>query len=98
MFGIFYKAKTHHKVYKLFSAFAYCVAIFSPLFVLPQLVKIWQQKNAQELSLLTWGGYTFGALLWFIYGIVHKEKPIVITNLMLFVIYSAILVSMLIYR
>jgi len=98
MSGIFYKAKTHRKIYKLFSAFAYCAAILSPLFTLPQLFQIWQQKNVQGLSLLTWGGYTLGSLLWCSYGILHKEKPIIITNLMLFIIYLAIVVGIFIYR
>ena len=98
MFNILYKAKTHHKKHKLFSAVIYLIAILSPLFTLPQLLQIWQHKQVQGLSLLTWSGYAIGSLLWAIYGVVHKEKPIALTNLLLFIIDSAIAVSILIYQ
>lgn len=59
----------------------YGVAILSPIMTLPQLMQIWVEKNVAGVSLLTWSSYTVFAAFWLLYGLVHKEKPIIVSNI-----------------
>ena len=58
----------------------YIVAVLGPLIAIPQVLKIWYVKDATGVSLITWVGYLAGGFFWLTYGILHKEKPIIITN------------------
>ena len=57
----------------------YVVGIFGPIMTIPQLANIWIYKNAAGVSLISWTAYLITALFWLIYGIIHKEKPIILT-------------------
>mgnify|MGYP002826002931 CR=1 FL=1 len=54
------------------------VAIIGPLMTLPQIFKIYYLKSAAGVSILTWSLYSVFNVPWLIYGIVHREKPIII--------------------
>lgn len=60
----------------------YGVAILSPVMTMPQLIQIWVDKNVAGVSLLTWSSYTVFAGFWLLYGLIHKEKPIILANIM----------------
>ena len=47
---------------------------------IPQLTQIWINKRIEGVSLITWIGFLLGSSFWLLYGIIHKEKPIIITN------------------
>src|SRR3989338_1017874 len=70
----------------------YIVGILGPLMTLPQVYKIWAEKSANSLSMATWITYWLMAVFWLIYGIIHKEKPIIITNFLFMVINLSIVV------
>jgi uncharacterized protein with PQ loop repeat len=57
----------------------YFVGILGPLMTIPQVWNIWVLKNASGVSILSWSTYLFVAIVWVLYGIVHKEKPIIVT-------------------
>ncbi len=57
----------------------YIVGIAGPLMTLPQLFKIWIEKNAAGVSAASWIAYLVCAIFWVIYGVAHKEKPIIFT-------------------
>ena len=57
----------------------YPIGIFGPIMTLPQLTKIWIHKNAAGISAISWIAYTICAVFWLMYGIIHKEKPIIFT-------------------
>lgn len=59
----------------------YCVSFLSILVVLPQIFNIWVGKNTSGVSIITWSGFLIGSSFWLFYGIIHKEKPIIFTNL-----------------
>ncbi len=58
----------------------YFVGIFGPVMTLPQLKKIWLDNNTAGISAISWGAYTITSSFWLCYGIMHKEKPIIITS------------------
>ena len=73
------------------------LAVIAPLFEVPQLWEIYSSRAAENVSLITWSFFALMAVPWFFYGIVHKEKPIIILYFLWFLIDSAIVVGILIY-
>lgn len=59
----------------------YLIAFVGPFMTIPQIYDIWVIRKP-SVNLITWGsGLVFGSV-WLIYGIVHKEKPIIFSNLL----------------
>ncbi len=75
----------------------YIIAILFPIMLIPQVLKIWIMKTAEGLSLITWISYVVFTIFWIIYGFLHKEKPIIITNLLFLVLHSLIMIGIIIY-
>ena len=73
------------------------VGIISFLFTIPQVTKIWVGKDAAGVSLISWVTFTIAAVFWLIYGILHKEKPIIITYAGWIIIDFIIVLGILIY-
>ena len=47
---------------------------------LPQAIKTIRTKNTSGISLGMYSLFSFGTLLWFIYGIMGNDLPIIIAN------------------
>lgn len=47
---------------------------------IPQFMEIWVNKKVEGVSLVTWAGFCLGSLFWLLYGVIHREKPIIIAN------------------
>ena len=81
-------AKTMHHLHKkkpnnfnsTIEKLAYAVGIASPIVTLPQVLQIWMTQNASGVSLVTWVCYLVIVTVMTMYGIIHKEKPIIIMN------------------
>src|SRR3989339_1582126 len=54
------------------------IVLLGPLVFLPQVIKVWVEKDASSLSPFTWIAITIIGIVWFIYGVVHKEPPIIL--------------------
>jgi MtN3 and saliva related transmembrane protein len=65
---------------------------------LPQVVKNFRTKSAGDLSFGTFGLFTFGVVLWLIYGFMIDNAPIVVSNIMTVTLNVANLVQMVWYR
>ena len=83
------------KFKRILDNMAYIAAILGPLIIVPQLWKIWNSQDVSGVSILTWVGYMFGGTFWFIYGVAHKEKPIMIMNLLWFLLSLSIVIGIL---
>lgn len=67
------------------------VAFIGPLTSLPQIIEIWfVDKSAAGVSILTWSAFVIMAAIWLLYGIVHKQRPIIISNALWIVAQSLI--------
>ena len=75
----------------------YGAGIFGLIMTLPQLTNIWIDKNAAGVSAISWSAYLLGAIVWLGYGVVHKEKPIIITYSMWIILEVFIVIGTLIY-
>jgi uncharacterized protein with PQ loop repeat len=75
-----YETPSRNKLKGFMDTIIYIVAVLGPLIAIPQVLKIWHAQDATGVSLITWVGYLAGGFFWLTYGVLHKEKPIVITN------------------
>jgi uncharacterized protein with PQ loop repeat len=78
--------------------FLIIAAIVGPAMTIPQIVKIYSLRDASSIALSTWVLFAILDIPWIIYGVVHKEKPIVIAYILwlitnIFVIVGTILYS-----
>ncbi|HEX8932190.1 MAG TPA: SemiSWEET family transporter [Patescibacteria group bacterium] len=101
-FGHHHASRKLHKHKKLNSLWLtlvdksiYIIAIVAVLANVPQLMNIWVGKNLAGVSLLSWVGFLIGSLFWLWYGVLHKERPIVITNFLLILVQSGIVLGLL---
>jgi hypothetical protein len=62
-----------------FDKFIVIAAFVYPLSGVPQVMQV-AQGNADGVSAWSWGGFMIFSGLFLAYGIVHKIKPMVITN------------------
>lgn len=65
---------------------------------LPQLMKLIKTKKAKDVSLLMIVLTISGALSWILYAIFIKDIPVLLTNILIFIIACAILYLKIKYR
>lgn len=87
------KDKPKKKVSHVLDTIIYPLAFISPVMTIPQLSEIWVNKNIAGVSLSTWGAYALVSAVWFTYGVSHREKPIIISSALLFVLDTAIVLG-----
>jgi uncharacterized protein with PQ loop repeat len=75
----------------------YVVGIIGPIMTIPQLTKIWVEKNAAGVSVISWAAYLVTGIFWFIYAMMHKEKPLIMTYAIWIVLEIFIVVGTLMY-
>lgn len=65
---------------------------------IPQVVKIWTTKSAEDISVLMFGIFTLGVVLWLIYGLMLGALPIVLANIVTLALAVTVLVLKARYR
>ena len=93
-----HKFPAESRFVRLFDKLMLFIAVINPLVTLPQAIKIYSTQNASGLSVFSWAGYTLFAIPWLIYGIIHKEKPLIIAYILVFLLNLSVLVGILMYR
>lgn len=58
---------------------------------LPQVIKTWRTKSAKDLSLIMLLVLATGVFMWFVYGICNNDMPVIIANLVTFILASMII-------
>ena len=77
--------------------FGYFAAILTTVAFLPQLVKTLKTKKADDVSLVTLIMFICGVGFWIIYGHAISSLPILIANIITFLLNSTILISKIYY-
>jgi len=54
--------------------------VCTTLAFLPQVLRVWRMKRADEISLTTFLVFSVGTLIWLIYGVLVVSWPIIIAN------------------
>ena len=85
----------HKKRIELFALFA---GILQPLITLPQILTIYGNKSAEDVSLLTWLGYLFFGITFLVYGLAFKLIPIWIGQIIWVTMQAITVCGILLYR
>ena len=72
--------------------FGYFAAILTTLAFLPQLIKTLKTKKAEDVSSITLIMFLTGVLSWIIYGYKISSTPILIANIITFILNLLILI------
>ncbi len=92
------KSRSHEdKLMALFDKIIYAVVIIAPVLNLPQLFEVWFNRNAAGVSFMSWFGFSIVSVIWLIYGILHKEKPIIFMNIALAVVQGLVALGVILY-
>ncbi len=75
----------------------YIIGIIGPIMTIPQVAEVWINKNASGVSPITWSSYVIVNVFWIVYGIMHKEKPIIMTSIAWFVMNSLVAIGAILY-
>jgi MtN3 and saliva related transmembrane protein len=64
----------------------------------PQVVKIWRTRSAEDISTIMFLLFATGVLLWLIYGIVIASVPVIVSNAVTLALALVIVILKLRYR
>ena len=48
--------------------------------LVPQLLRIWERKSADDISVGMYTVFSAGVILWLVYGLLHHSWPIIFAN------------------
>ena len=82
---------------KFYDKFIYVIVIIGPLSNVPQLLKIWTEKSSSGVSSVSWLFFSIVSLSWLVYGVLHKDKHLIIMNSALVVIQGFVAFGAMIY-
>jgi hypothetical protein len=73
------------------------IAIIGPIMGIPQLWNVFVNHEVVGLSFASWSVWALFNLFWLAYGLVHKEKPIIITYILWFLVNASVAIGILLY-
>lgn len=72
-------------------------SVVMPLTTIPQIHLIYTEKHATGVSLLMWVFYCIGVIPFLLYGILHKERQLIILNSLWLVAQIIIIIGIVMY-
>ena len=72
-------------------AIGLAAGFFTTISFVPQIMKIWKTKSAEDVSKKMFLAIAFGVALWLCYGILLKQWPIIVWNSVSLVLAGAII-------
>ena len=78
--------------------FGFIAATLTTIAFLPQVIKTWRTKKAEDVSIVMLVMFISGLLFWIIYAIQTNSLPVLIANVITFMLNITILILKLIYR
>lgn len=70
----------------------YFAVIFGPLMTIPQVYDIWVLSK-KDISVISRIAYLITALIWLVYGLKKKDRPIIMVQFLWIVLESAIIIG-----
>jgi Uncharacterized conserved protein len=58
----------------------------------PQVVKIWRTRRAEDISLPAFSIFATGVFLWLVYGILRRDLPLILANAVTFLLAASVLI------
>ena len=72
--------------------------LFTTIAFVPQVIKIWKSKHANDISLAMFSLFSSGVALWIVYGLIIGSLPVILSNAVTLVLALAILFLKLYFR
>ena len=82
----------------LLDGVGYTAAVLMTISFLPQVIKIWRSKKADDISIPSFLAFFSGVLCWLIFGILSKSPPMIVANSITLMLAAAVLVLAWKYR
>jgi len=73
------------------------VAILHPLMAGPQIYDIYTNQSAADVSLTTWFLFSLMGVVFLAYALVHKIKPLIVTQILWFLVDGIIVAGIVLY-
>ena len=70
----------------------YAAAFCGTVSLIPQIIKLCKERSAKAISATMYLIYTFGVVLWLIYGIMINSIPLIIAEIITLILSIAILI------
>ena len=64
----------------------------------PQVIKIWKSRETKDISLGMYLFFVLGVFIWFLYGLFIKSSPVIVVNVVTFVLALTILIFKIKYK
>ena len=74
------------------------ISLVGPVATIPQVIQLYTTRDAAGLSLITWSTWVALSSLWFVYGLIHKEPPIWVSNAIYVVLEGAVVAGIVFLR
>ena len=78
-------------------AFGYLAAFLTTIAFLPQLIKTWRTKTAEDISIVMLITFLVGVSFWIVYAIQINALPVLIANIITFILNMTILVLKIVF-
>ena len=78
--------------------FGFLAAVLTTIAFLPQVMKTWRRKTAEDVSVIMLIMFITGLICWIVYAIQINSLPVLFANIITFILNMAILILKLIFR
>ena len=82
---------------KLIRRSALAMSLAEQAMTMPQVYQIWVKHQVAGVSFATWFTWTIAALVWLLYGLQIKDKPLIISSSLWFVIEGIVTLGIIVY-
>ena len=76
----------------------YVVAFAYPLTTIPQIITIFSNQSAKDVSLTSWILYAVCAAVTLLYALSYKLKPLIVEGVLWTLMYAAVIAGILLYQ
>lgn len=73
------------------------VSVIQPFASVPQIIEIWTTQSAAGVSIWTWLGFAGIGVVTLYYAILHKLKPLIINQIIWFVLDALVVLGIVLY-
>jgi|CXWL01.1.fsa_nt_gi MtN3 and saliva related transmembrane protein len=82
---------------RVFDKIMYVVAIAGPFATIPQVIQTFETKDVSGMSLVTFVLWFILTIFWLIYGALHKDIPIIVSQAIYLVLNGILIFAILSY-
>lgn len=90
--------ENYNDIFKATDLLGFLAGTFTTIAFLPQVIKTWKSKSAEDVSFVMFVFFIVGVLLWCIYGWELHSVPIIIANTITFALAGTILILKVIFE